>query len=134
MPQKVQRSRIRRLIAILIVLDTILDKFGLDVPVIIFQKPFLKELIDQNPFLADPSIDTKQLYVTFLSETPDFEQTLVLSEKNIGADSFFLADKIMYLHYMNGAGRTKLTNNFIETQLKATSRNWRTILKLAEKN
>ena len=40
----------------------------------------------------------------------------------------------IYLLYLNGAGRTRLTNQYFDSRLKMTStvRNWRTVLKLVE--
>ena len=50
-------------------------------------------------------------------------------------EEFMISDDIIYLYCPNGFGRTKLTNNLFENKLKvtATSRNWRTTIKLFEK-
>ncbi|HHB78482.1 MAG TPA: DUF1697 domain-containing protein, partial [Saprospiraceae bacterium] len=114
--------------------EVILKNFGFDIPVIVFGQAFLTQVIHQNPFLkSNPDIDSKTLYVAFLSEKPSPERIQVLQEKYKGDDEFVLLDKIIYLRYKNGAGRTKLTNNYIETHLKvkATSRNWKTTIKLS---
>ena len=44
-----------------------------------------------------------------------------------------LAGRDVYLHYRSGAGRSKLSNAFLERSLgvRATSRNWRTVKALA---
>ena len=56
-------------------------------------------------------------------ETQDFEP-----------DKLRVAGDDVYLHCPNGYGRSKLRNAFIEKQLgvPATTRNWRTVTKLAE--
>ena len=45
-----------------------------------------------------------------------------------------LADKILFVYYANGAGKSKLTTNLIESKLKvaATARNLNTTKKLLE--
>ncbi len=51
-----------------------------------------------------------------------------------GHDSFAVTGADVYLHCPGGYGRTKLTNDFFERRLgtTATTRNWRTVVTLAE--
>lgn len=116
--------------------QAILKKYGFEVPIIVFKQSFLTQVSKENPFLKkDPNLDIKMLYVAFLSEKPSQEHLKILREKYNGDDEFVLAKKVVYLYYKHGAGRTKLTNNYLETHLKvsATSRNWKTTLRLTEK-
>ena len=113
--------------------QSILDNYGFEVPVIVFKQAFLTQVINENPFLLkNPTLDIKMLYVSYLSEKPKSELLEKLKEHYHGDDLFTLSEKVVYLYYKNGAARTKLTNNYMEKQLKlsATSRNWRTTLKL----
>jgi len=113
--------------------QAILKKYGFEVPIMVFEQSFLTQVIQENPFLKkEPDLDIKMLYVAFLSEKPTPDRLKILQEKYMGDDEFILSEKVVYLYYKNGAGRTKLTNNYLETHLKikATSRNWRTTLKL----
>jgi uncharacterized protein (DUF1697 family) len=51
-----------------------------------------------------------------------------------GDEEVAFSKKAVYLYYPHGFGRSKLTNNLLEAKLKvgATTRNWRTTLKLLE--
>ena len=113
--------------------QTIHKQYGFEVPVTVFKQSFLTQVIKENPFLIkDPNLDIKMLYVAFLAEKPSLEHLEILKEKYKGEDEFILSEKVVYLYYKNGASRTKLTNNYLENHLKvsATSRNWKTTLKL----
>lgn len=49
-------------------------------------------------------------------------------------ESYQIKNREIYLYLPNGYGRTKINNNFLERQfnLKATTRNWRTVNRLYE--
>jgi uncharacterized protein (DUF1697 family) len=77
-------------------------------------------------------MDRQFLHVTFLVADPkevDFE--LIESKKSPG-EEIVLIKKTVYLYCPHGYGRTKLTNNFLETKLRvgATTRNWKTVNEL----
>jgi uncharacterized protein (DUF1697 family) len=57
-----------------------------------------------------------------------------LSSGDFAPDSLHVQGKEVYLHTPQGYGRTKLSGGFFEKQLGvvATTRNWRTVTKLAE--
>ncbi|MCO6511873.1 MAG: hypothetical protein J5I65_13870, partial [Aridibacter famidurans] len=84
-----------------------------------------------NPY-ADR--DPKSLAVTLLADDADPERLEPILEGDYGNDEFAVTGDIVYLHLPDGYGRTKLHNNFFESKLKtsATTRNWRTMNKLAE--
>lgn len=109
-------------------------KFGFDVPVIVKTVSELVEVMENNPFLKKRKEDIDKLHVTFLSEEPKKEQLdKFIPPANI-PDEYIFSGKAIYLVCPNGYGQTKLTNNFFENKLKvtATTRNWKTVLKLAE--
>jgi uncharacterized protein (DUF1697 family) len=108
------------------------EQFGFDVPVIVLKVDDLKEIIEANPFKDDLRMDRQFLHVTFLDSDPkniDFE--LIESKKSPG-EEIVLIKKAVYLYCPHGYGRTKLTNNFLETKLRvgATTRNWKTVNEL----
>lgn len=86
-----------------------------------------------NPFLERETNPTK-LHVTFLADAPAADRIQQLQVPAGETATLHLYDKEVYLHCPNGYGRTKLTNSFIESRLAAvaTTRNWRTVLALAE--
>lgn len=104
--------------------------FGFNIPVVILTTNYLNQVINTNPFAI---INLNKLHVTFLSAIPN--QTL--ANKIIGTfngDEYKIINNQIYIHCPNGYGKTKLTNTFIEKklQLQATTRNWQTLIALAE--
>lgn len=72
-------------------------------------------------------VDAKTLHVAFLGAAPAAGRAL--DPARSPDDRFVLAGRELYLHYPNGAGRTKLDNAYLERALGTTStvRNWRTV-------
>ena len=108
--------------------------FGYDVPVIILTLDRLKKIVDANPLMEDPAKEKSFLHYTFLGSVPEnYNQVEILKRKSEQEEIYFTDDAI-YLYCPNGYGRTKLNNNFLERKLKitATTRNWKTTLKLLE--
>jgi len=108
------------------------EQFGFEVPVIVLKVDELKTIIEANPFKDDLRMDRQFLHVTFLASDPkkiDFEK---IEAKKSPGEEIALIKKAVYLYCPNGYGRTKLTNNFLESKLKvgATTRNWKTVNEL----
>jgi uncharacterized protein (DUF1697 family) len=108
-------------------------RFGLDVTVLLRTKAELARLVAANPF-AQRESDPTRLHVTFLAAAPDRRRVAGLSRAEFTPDDFRVSRDAVYLHMPNGYGRSKLSNAFFEKQLavRATTRNWRTVTKLAE--
>jgi uncharacterized protein (DUF1697 family) len=104
---------------------------GLSVTVLLRTKAQLAKIVAGNPFVKSGKEPTK-LHVTFLAEAPD--RLRELEAKHFEPDEFHVVRREIYLHCPNGYGRTKLNNAFFEKQLgvAATTRNWKTVTKLAE--
>jgi hypothetical protein len=70
----------------------------------------------------------------FLSGVPDKKAQAALLKAHRGPESIEIRGPEIYLYYPNGAGRSKLTNAFIEAELglAGTARNWNTVRKLIE--
>lgn len=116
-----------------IIEQAISDKFGYDVPVIVRTPDELNAIINQNPF-NNTDTDISNLYLTFLKKIPDEENISKAESYNYEPDKFTIVDKNVFLYCEGKFHKTKLSNNFFESKLKvrATTRNWKTILKLAE--
>ena len=114
--------------------QVILANYGYEVGVFALQPQQLRTYANDNPFLKDADHDQKKLYLTILSEKPSPENISRLRQFNTGDDKYIIADRVIYLNFVNGAGKSKLSNNLIEAKLRvgATSRNWNTTLKLLE--
>ncbi|QQS40296.1 MAG: DUF1697 domain-containing protein [Acidobacteriota bacterium] len=105
--------------------------FGYDVKVMVRTPSKFEEILQGNPY-ADR--DPKSLAVTLLADDADPERLEPILDGEYGNDEFAVTGDVVYLHLPDGYGRTKLHNNFFESKLKtsATTRNWRTMNKLAE--
>jgi uncharacterized protein (DUF1697 family) len=105
----------------------------LDVAVILRTKAQLTRVAGANPFAAREREPTK-LHVTFLARTPTRSRVRELETITFPPDEFRVIGKEIYLHTPRGYGRSKLSGGYFEKQLSvaATTRNWRTVKKLAE--
>ena len=114
--------------------DAIEKKFGFHVPVLIRSFQELSLIQQSNPFLDDPGVDIKRLYVTFLEKTPLESLIKSLSEIGPSPERFELINREVFLYCPMGYGRTRLSNNFFENRLKlkATTRNWNTVCTLVD--
>ncbi len=72
--------------------------------------------------------------MTFLDGAPDPALLADLDTAAEGADQFSMRGHEIYVWCPTGYGRTVLSNEFFERRLKlaATTRNWRTVTRLAE--
>ena len=110
----------------------ILDQFGLTVPTLVFDARNFELLVKQSPFLKESEFNPAFQHYTFLGEGTNME--LSLEKKIQQSEEVTIAKNVVYLYLPNGYGQTKLTNTWIEQQLKrkATTRNYNTCLKLIE--
>lgn len=115
----------------------ILATFGLDVAVVALPAAVLSAVAAGNPFLAaDPAVDQGWLHATFLAApaaAAAFE-ALKLPAAEGEAAALSADGRLVYLRLPHGYGRTRLGNAWFERALNvpATTRNWRTVLALAE--
>lgn len=81
---------------------------------------------------ASPFPDTPKVHVVFLERAPTPKATASLDPERSPPDAFALVGRDLYLHLPNGAGRTKLTIDYLERTLgvRGTQRNWNTVLRL----
>ena len=109
------------------------EQFEFDVPVIVRSSKEFQTAIDKNQFYSKDA-DINQLHLTFLKEKPtdeNVEKTLIY---NYEPDKFKIVDKDVFIFCSGKYHQSKLTNNFFEKKLNvgATTRNWKTVLKLQE--
>lgn len=110
------------------------DKYGFDVPVIIRNIKDLEQTIKRNPFLKSKKNDLHKLHLTFLNEIPSPENIKNAELSNTGLDRFVVDNYNVFVFCEGKYHQSKLTNIFFENKLKvtATTRNWKTIIKLIE--
>jgi uncharacterized protein (DUF1697 family) len=106
---------------------------GLSVTVLLRTRPQLAKVLAGNPF-AGGGRELTKLHVTFLADKPDRARIRELDPARAEPDEFRVVGQEIYLHCPNGYGRSKLTNAYFDKQLGvvATTRNWKTVTKLAE--
>lgn len=114
--------------------ELILKHFGFEVPVRITSLDELEWIRDNNPFILENLADATQPYIAFLSETPQTDRQNDFEQLTFAQDRFIFMNRVMFLWYADSAANTKFNNQVIESKLKlkATSRNFKTLLKLIE--
>ncbi|MDP5081316.1 MAG: DUF1697 domain-containing protein [Winogradskyella sp.] len=105
------------------------DRFGFEVPVLVRTMDDLKTIFDNCPFSEEKKINS---YFTMLSEIPNRDLVNEASEKTYLDDDYVILNDCIYLFCAKGYGRAKFNLSYFEKKLKvnATSRNYKTILKL----
>ena len=114
--------------------QAIFNIYSLEVPVIVRSTDNIENIISNNPFLNTENVDIERLHLTFLAENPSSEKIEILRNKNINLDRFEVSENNVFVYCSGKYSDSKLTNSFFENGLKvkATTRNWKTVLKLYE--
>jgi len=113
--------------------QVITQNFGFDVPVMVLSAASFNDYVAQLPFSnLTVEQDGSQVMLCFLSKAVKAEQVAELAPYQTTGERLKLINQVIYIHYPNGSGRSKLTNNIIESKLKltATTRNLKTATKL----
>ncbi len=121
-------------------LSSIIEKeiysvYGFAVPIILVAADELYEIVNNNPFVKTGITDIKRFHLTFLKEIPASEELMAIENKsNISnPDRFIIVGKTVFIYCSKLYQDTKFGNNFFEKNLKvkASTRNWKTVLKLS---
>ena len=109
-------------------------EFGFAVPVVVRTGAQLQQVIDGNPFSKEAKADGKAVHVAFASGPVKANLLGDVDRDRIAPDDFAAGKDVVYLHYPNGSGRSKMTIQVFEKPLGVdlTARNWNTVLKLRE--
>ena len=113
--------------------ELIENHYNFSVPVLVLSREDITEIIEKNPYLDDKK-DISKLHVTLLSSTPDEKLLATTRDEKYQSDEFTIMGTSVYLYCPDGYGMTKFSTTFFEKKLgvEATTRNWKTILKLLE--
>jgi uncharacterized protein (DUF1697 family) len=111
----------------------ILKDAGLTVTVMVRTHAELSRIAKRNPFVADEQ-EPRHLHVLFLDRAPSRSAVHELDADRSPPDRFHVEGQAIYLHHPNGLGRSRLSADYFEKILgvRATARNWNTVLKLVE--
>jgi uncharacterized protein (DUF1697 family) len=108
-------------------------QFGYRTPVLLRTLEQMQDVVDFNPFV-EAGGEEDYLYVMFLAETPDDAAVASLDPNRSPPDSYEVNGREIYMELLNGAAKTKLTNDNFDRKLAtiSTSRNWRTVNRILE--
>jgi uncharacterized protein (DUF1697 family) len=112
----------------------IFKTFGHEVPVIVIGENDLELCFKNNPFLKQKDVDTKKLYVAFISKELSSSAINELKISQFKPDEAVIDGNRIFIKYDIGARKTRLDQKYIEKKLNviATIRNWNTVTKLLE--
>jgi uncharacterized protein (DUF1697 family) len=106
--------------------------FGHEVPVVVIGKNDLEACFSNNAFLKEKEMDSKKLYVAFVSITLRSDSINDLKMSQVKPDEANIDASRIYIKYAVGAGKTRFDQKYIEKKLNviATIRNWNTVSQL----
>jgi len=112
----------------------IFDHYQFEVPVMVRNLNEWKQTIEKNPFFKNSDISIDRLHLTLLDKNPEEEQIKKLNTTDFGADKFVNIGQDIFICCEGKYSDSKLTNTLFEKKLacQATTRNWKTVLKLSE--
>jgi uncharacterized protein (DUF1697 family) len=108
-------------------------RFDLKIPVMIRERPEIKELLTSNPFEGQFERH-KQMHVLFMKEEMPMDKQRQLTVQNRDAEKFAVRGREIFALVREGVADSLLGKGFIEKKLKllVTARNWRTVEKIVE--
>ncbi len=106
------------------------DRFGVSSAIVLRTPKELERVLAAHPF----GTDTSRTYVTFLAGKPAAAGVRRLEALDVEPDRAVVVGSDVFVHYPDGAGRPRLTGAQLERAIgvPGTSRNWRTVTRLAE--
>jgi uncharacterized protein (DUF1697 family) len=110
------------------------ERFGIDTFAVVRSKAQLEAAIVENPWVGKG--EDKLVHVHFLTGQPApaaFEQ-LAADHQGRGPERLAAGDRALHVDYVDGAGNSKLTGDFIARRLgcKGTARNVRSIRRIVD--
>lgn len=99
--------------------------------VLVLTSEELHAAIEANPY-TEADADPKSVHLFFLEARPSEPDLEAAARLATTEESFSLADRVFYLHAPGGIGRSRLAARAERILgVRATARNWRTVLALA---
>jgi uncharacterized protein (DUF1697 family) len=109
------------------------ERHHLKVSVMVRTVDELRKALAAVPFLGDEP-DSAKLMIVFLSGRPTAKAIASLDADRFAPDRFHVIGREMFVHFPNGAGRSKFTTDYFEKRLgvSGTARNLNTVRKLID--
>ena len=104
---------------------------GMEIAVVLRTGQDLAAVVAGNPYPVD---DPTKVVVTFLAEPAPADSLDDIDQPSFAPDEFTFTGRELYLKLPNGQARSKLMEALAKRDLgtTATTRNWRTVIALAE--
>jgi uncharacterized protein (DUF1697 family) len=111
--------------------EGIKTKYGWNVPVLIKTASEIESILSNCPFSDEKK---EKSYFTLFNEVPSDKNIKDVAQLSYPNEEFVITPMCFYFFCAKGYGRIKMNMNLIEKKLKvkATSRNYRTLVKLLE--
>jgi uncharacterized protein (DUF1697 family) len=103
--------------------------FGFSANVIARTAGEMKQVLEGNPLLKEPNIDSEKLHVVFLPEAPSSESIRQLQSIVLAPDKVRHKGKEIYFYFPNGVSGSSIWKHNLDRVLgvSGTMRNWRTV-------
>ncbi|MFC5648384.1 DUF1697 domain-containing protein [Paenibacillus solisilvae] len=105
--------------------------FGLTISVMVRSESEWKTITATCPFSPETLIDKQSIHLTLLKKAPTQEELDRLPDIELEGDEYLIDGREIYVLYRRSSLDSKLTKKF-QKLVPATSRNWKTVIKLAE--
>jgi uncharacterized protein (DUF1697 family) len=111
----------------------ILERFGLDIAVLIRTREELAAVVARNPFEAAKD-DPSKCFAIFVSKNPTKAKVDALDPASYAPDEIRVGDRVIYAWLPNGVQGSKVLALLTDKRLgvTTTNRNWNTTTKLLE--
>ncbi len=112
--------------------SAISEAFGFGVSLVVVDGTELDGIIESNPYPDAAAADPTKVHVTLLDPAPDASTWDRVEAPP--PEEFEARGRVLYVHLPNGMGRSKLAEMLrrATSDVTATTRNWRTMLAVAE--
>lgn len=109
------------------------DRLSLRSDVLVRRREEWDRILQANPFPKMATDDPSHLLLMVLKNEPDPRTVEELKAAIKGPEIVEAVGRQLYIAYLDGIGRSKLTGALIERRLgtRGTGRNWNTVLKIA---
>ncbi len=111
------------------------DTFGFSIPVIVHSQDHIQQLVTANPFKDIQVTPSIRLYASFLSDTPIHRLSLPYTSPDESFSIIAIIDRTVFSVLDLAISRTVDAMSILEKEFgkNMTTRNWNTILKLAQR-
>ncbi|NDJ53394.1 MAG: DUF1697 domain-containing protein [Chloroflexi bacterium] len=106
--------------------------YAFEVRVLLRNAEEFRSSLEKHPFTAAQLQEPTKLLISYLSTMPTDTDIKTLKSGYDGSEDILWRGKELYVFYVNGMARSKLTNLYIERKLGmvSTGRNWNTVTKI----